>query len=333
LTLQPPLTATTGVPASRSNAKHLQIGVSACILGQQVRFDGGHKKADFCFGPLAHWVNFLPICPEMAIGMPSPRPAIRLVQQATGVIHLQQSNNPHIDHTETMQQFAEQMLPNLFDLSGYIVCAKSPTCGMERVRLHGPEGQTLGKVGVGLFTRQLMQRYPWLPVEEDGRLLDADLRENFVIRIFSLYRLQQAMQDGFTVGKLVHFHTQHKFLLLAHHPVAYRALGRLVAQARLFSPEALYERYRLDFMQALSTPATRRNHSNVLMHLMGFFKKVLPAAAKAELVTLIHQYRQGFIPRVAVLTLFKHHLQLNPSDYVAAQQYLQPYPTDLGLWS
>ncbi|MDR7119458.1 DUF523 and DUF1722 domain-containing protein [Rheinheimera soli] len=309
----------------------IQIGVSACVLGQKVRFDAGHKASDFCNRTLAPFVSYVPVCPEQAIGLGVPRAAIRLQLNADQQVRLVNSKDSSIDHTDTMEQFTDKLLPELKQLSGYIVCAKSPSCGMERVRLNDQHGNQLGKVGVGVFTQKLMHRYPWLPVEEDGRLLDSNLKENFVTRIFACHDYQQMLQSGFTVGKLVAFHSRYKFLVMAHSPTAYRELGRLVAQAKLFEPDELAQRYLLHLMQALKQQATRKQQANVLMHLQGFFKKMLSSEAKQELLKLIHKYRQGHLPLLAPLTLLRHHLSQHPHQYVAAQQYLQPFPDELGL--
>lgn len=309
----------------------IHIGISACVLGEKVRYDGGHKNSAFCTAVLASFVRYVPICPEQAIGMPIPRPAIRLLKTESGDIRLVNSKDSSIDFTEQMHQFTDQKLPVLAQLSGYIVCAKSPSCGMERVRLVNEQGDLLGKVGTGLFTQRLMQKYPWLPVEEDGRLLDPDLKENFMTRVYALNAWHEMIASGFSIGKLVAFHSQFKFLIMAHHPTAYRELGRLVANAKLFAADDLAERYLNDFMRALKQLATRKQHANVLMHLQGLFKKLLSPAAKQELLTLIHQYRVGHAPLMAPLTLLKHHLSIYPHQYVAAQRYLMPYPIELGL--
>lgn len=309
----------------------VKIGISACVLGDKVRFDGGHKASAFCMQPLSAVVQYVPVCPEMAIGMPSPRPAIRLQLDEAQQVQLVQSNNPAINHTEAMLAFTDKKLPQLAGLSGYIVCAKSPSCGMERVRLFDAKGQQMGKLGVGIFTHQLMQKYPWLPVEEDGRLFDPALKENFICRVFSCYDFQQSMQDGFSVGKLVAFHSRYKFLVMAHSPVAYRELGRLVANAKLFAAEELQQRYLLELMQALKNIATRKQHANVLQHLQGFLKHGLSAEAKQELASLIDRYRQGFVPLLAPVTLLQHHLKQLPNSYVSAQRYFNPYPETLGL--
>lgn len=309
----------------------VKIGISACVLGDKVRYDGGHKASAFCMQQLAPLVQYVPVCPEMAIGMSAPRPAIRLQLDAEHQVHLVQSNNSAVDHTAAMLAFTEQKLPQLAQLSGYIVCAKSPSCGMERVRLFDAKGQPLGKLGVGLYTHQLMQKYPWLPVEEDGRLFDPALKENFICRVFSCYDYQQTMQDGFSVGKLVAFHSRYKFLVMAHSPTAYRELGRLVANAKLFAADELQQRYLLELMQALKNIASRKQHANVLQHLQGFLKHGLSAEAKQELADLIQRYRQGFVPLLAPLTLLQHHLKQQPNAYVSAQRYFVPYPESLGL--
>ena len=312
-------------------AMTVKIGISACVLGEKVRYDGGHKASAFCMQQLAPLVQYVPVCPEMAIGMSAPRPAIRLQQDAALNVHLVQSNDASIDHTAAMLAFTEKKLPQLSELSGYIVCAKSPSCGMERVRLFDHKGQQLGKLGIGIYTHQLMQKYPWLPVEEDGRLFDDALRENFICRVFSCHDYQQTMRDGFSVGKLVAFHSRYKFLVMAHSPVAYRELGRLVAQAKLFEPAKLQQRYLLELMQALKNIASRKQHANVLQHLQGFLKHGLSAAAKQELSDVIHRYRQGFVPLLAPITLLQHHLRLYPNNYISNQRYFEPYPESLGL--
>lgn len=309
----------------------IQIGISACVIGEKVRYDGGHKNSAFCSDILRNFVSYVPVCPELAIGMGTPRPAIRLMKTDAGDIRLVNNKDRSIDFTDKMLAFTDAKLSSLEHLSGYIVCAKSPSCGMERVRLVNEKGELQGKIATGLFTRQLMQKYPWLPVEEDGRLLDFELRENFITRVYAIYAWQQQMKDGFSIGKLVAFHSQFKFLIMAHHPTAYRELGRLVANAKLFAPAELAMRYLLDFSRALKQQASRKQQANVLMHLQGFFKQMLLPDAKQELLQLIHQYRVGHAPLLAPLTLLKHHLRQHPQAYVAAQRYLQPFPAELGL--
>ncbi|WP_419569716.1 YbgA family protein [Rheinheimera sp.] len=309
----------------------IQVGISACVLGQKVRFNGGHKALPFATEQLSRFVDFVPYCPELAMGLGTPRDTIRLQQDNQQQIRLVNSTDATIDHTDAMRAGTAQVLPAMAALSGYIVCAKSPSCGMERVKVTDPHGFPVGKLGVGVFTQQLMQQYPWLPVEEDGRLHDANLRENFVTRVWACYQYQQLLQSGFTVGKLVAFHSRYKFLVMAHSPVAYRELGRLVAQAKLFSPDELALRYLTDLMQALKQTASRKQQANVLQHLLGFFKHSLAASAKQELLRLIEHYRLGHLPLLAPLTLLKHHLSQQPHAYLQAQVYFQPFPDELGL--
>lgn len=309
----------------------LVVGISACLLGQKVRYDGGHKASEFCLTQLQPHVHFTSVCPENAIGMGTPRPPIRLQKNQHDEIRLLQVKDHSVDYTHAMRHYTEQVLPDMAQLAGFVVCAKSPSCGMERVRLFDQRGHQLGKIGVGLFTRDLMQRYPWLPVEEDGRLHDPALRENFITRLFACHDYHQMRSNGFSVGKLVAFHSRYKFLIMAHSPLAYRELGRLVAQASLFDQDALDKRYLHDFMHALKQCSSRKTHANVLHHLQGFFKKHLRSKERQELTSVIDRYRQGHLPLMAPLTLLQHHLSHFENAYIAAQTYLQPYPESLGL--
>lgn len=309
----------------------VKIGISACVLGENVRFDGGHKASTFCTQQLKPLVQYVAVCPEQAIGMGTPRPAIRLQRTADQQIRLVQTRDNSLDYTSQMLEFTHSIMPRFAELSGYIVCAKSPTCGMERVKLYAEDGTALGKMAIGMYTRELMQSYPWLPIEEDGRLLDPALKENFVSRVFACYDYQQTMRDGFTIGKLVAFHSRYKFLVLAHSPVAYRQLGKLVAEAKLFTPAELQLRYLTELMQAMRQIATRKQHANVLQHLQGFFKQLMDSAARQELSALIERYRLGRVPLLAPVTLLQHYLRLFPNQYLQQQVYFNPYPEQLGL--
>jgi len=284
----------------------VKIGISACVLGEKVRFDGGHKASNFCTQQLKPLVQYVAVCPEHAIGMGVPRPAIRLQRNAQQEIRLVQTRDNSLDYTDQMLNYTAQLLPRFSELIGYIVCAKSPTCGMERVKLYDAEGNALGKIAIGIYTRQLMQTFPWLPIEEDGRLLDPALKENFVSRVFACYDYQQTMTDGFSIGKLVAFHSRYKFLIMAHSPVAYRQLGKLVAEAKLFKPAELQLRYLTELMQAMRNIATRKQHANVLQHLQGFLKKLMDSSARQELTEVIDRYRLGRVPLLAPITLLQH---------------------------
>ncbi len=307
----------------------ITVGVSGCVLGEKVRYDGGHKHNRFVTDDLATFFEFVPICPEVGMGLPVPRSTIRLVQHSEA-IRLVDSNDSTLDHTDKMQQFADSVLPNLADLCGYIVCAKSPTCGMERVKLYLNNGNTVPGGTRGIFTERLMLAFPWLPVEEDGRLNDPVLKENFVTRVFALHDLYESTQT-LSRQALVNFHSRYKLTLMAHNQVAYRDLGKMVANIKEWELNDFFLVYREAFMAALTERASKKNNTNVLMHIQGYFKQQLTATEKAELSDLILQYRRGDLPLLAVLTLIQHYLRIYPSAYLSQQQFLQPHPNELRL--
>lgn len=306
------------------------IGISACLLGAPVRFDGGHKRLTFAVEQLAPYVQFEPVCPEMAIGLPAPRSALRLIQKEQQIL-LCASSDTQVDHTVAMEHFSQKKVAQLPHLSGYIVCAKSPSCGMERVKVYSENGDAK-KSGVGLFTAKLMQQMPWLPIEENGRLQDTSLRENFVARIFALHEFQQLWRSGLTRAGLIAFHSRYKLVLLAHSQPGYREFGRFVAAIEQWdSLEDFAIEYRQRLMNILSLPATRRNHTNVLMHVQGYFKQQLTSSQRQELAQLIERYRQGVQPLLAPITLLQHYLAQYPDNYLVQQRYFNPYPEALGL--
>ncbi|CAO97365.1 YbgA family protein [Erwinia tasmaniensis] len=312
--------------------KKIPVGISACLLGERVRFDGGHKRSEFAAQQLAPFLRYEPVCPEMAIGLPTPRPALRLTEAAQGEISLCFSNGNDLPVTEKMQAFSEQKVSQLHHLCGYIVCAKSPSCGMERVRIYQPDNNNNRKAGTGVFTRELMEKMPWLPVEEDGRLHDPLLRENFVARVYALHEFNQLWRAGLTRAKLMAFHTQYKLLLLAHSQPAYRQIGPFVAKMDQWaSLEAFAHEYRQRLMDLMQQPATRTNHTNVLMHVQGYFRRELTSAQRQELAGVIDDYRQGLLPLLAPITLLKHYMTEFPHPWLAGQRYFAPYPEALRL--
>lgn len=308
----------------------IRVGVSACILGEKVRFDAGHKQSQFVTQELTPYFDFVSVCPEVGMGLPVPRPTIRLVSNDERIA-LVETNNVSRDHTDALLAYSEHKVVELeqHQLRGYIVCAKSPTCGMERVKVYKQHGAE--KEGVGLYTQTLMRAMPWLPVEEDGRLNDPVLRENFITRVFCLDDFYRCLGDEPSAGKVVEFHSRYKLSLMAHHPLSYRALGRLVANVSHYQTDEFIREYRLGLMQALSHRASRKNHTNVLMHLQGYFKRALDRRQKAELAQLIHDYRRGTLPLLAPLTLIKHYLSMYPDAYLSKQRYLDPHPQELKL--
>jgi len=307
------------------------VGISACLMGEPVRFDGGHKRLSFAMEDLAPYVRFQPICPEMAIGLPAPRPSMRLNKDPAGEITLRIGKpGEETDLTPAMRQFSLNKCQQLGDLCGYIVCAKSPTCGMERVRVYDHAGAR--KNGVGIFTETLMRQLPWFPVEEDGRLQDPLLRENFVGRLYTLHEFNQLLRQPLTRDAMLAFHRRYKLLLLAHSQSEYRRIGPFVAAMDQWdSLEAFALEYRLRMMKLLAHKATRSNHTNVLMHVQGYFHRYLTLKQRKELTLLIDSYRQGVQPLLVPITLLKHYMSEYPDTWLAQQRYFEPYPEALRL--
>tara|TARA_Y100001960_G_scaffold325196_1_gene407104 strand:- start:1466 stop:2416 length:951 start_codon:yes stop_codon:yes gene_type:complete len=311
-------------------AASINIGISSCLLGEKVRFDTGHKISNFVTKELSPYFNFVSVCPEVGMGMPVPRPTIRLMSNEER-IELVETKNNEIKHTEAMLSYSRTRVEQLGSeqLCGYIVCAKSPTCGMERVKVYKKAGAE--NVGVGLYTAELMKQMPWLPIEEDGRLNDPVLKENFITRVFTLHDFYESIGPTPTRGALVKFHSRYKLTLMAHNPMAYKDLGRLVADIANYDIDDFYFKYRLELMQALASRASRKNNTNVLMHLQGYFKRDLDKASKSELRQVIDDYRVGLLPLLAPLTLIKHYLTHHPDEYLLNQKFLNPYPQELRL--
>ncbi len=307
----------------------IEIGISSCLLGQEVRHDGGHKRNAWILNTLSSYFDFRPLCPELAIGMGVPRPTIRLIKQ-DNVIRLVGSKDPDLDITDEMNRFSDQAVKGLDDLSGYILKKDSPSCGMERVRIYNEKGIP-EKNGSGLFAARLMEAHPNLPIEEEGRLMDPVLRENFIERVFVYYRWQKLLHNGLTVKDLMEFHASHKFNLLAHNESIYRELGPLVAQATPENLETIAEQYINMLMKGMKKPATRKRHTNVLMHVMGFLKNALSSDDKQELLDILEQYRLGRVPLIVPITLLRHHLRREPHPYIEKQYYMKPYPEELML--
>jgi uncharacterized protein YbgA (DUF1722 family)/uncharacterized protein YbbK (DUF523 family) len=317
-------------PDPKTTNTRIRIGVSACLLGDEVRYDGGHKRNAFLtdtLGPLVEWVK---VCPEVESGMSTPREPIRLTA-VNGTIRLR-AVNTGVDHTASMTTYADARVAALAaeDLCGYILKKDSPSCGMTRVKVYGADGPP-STSGVGIFAQALLARYPHLPVEEEGRLDDPHLRENFIERVFAFRRLRDLFESRWAVGDLVRFHTAHKLVLLAHSTQAYTRLGRLVAGAKSVDRATLRAQYTAGFMDALKVMATQKRHTNVLQHMAGYFKKTLDAGSRAELMAAIENYRLGLVPLVVPVTLLRHHVRAHDVEYLATQVYLAPHPKELML--
>jgi uncharacterized protein YbgA (DUF1722 family)/uncharacterized protein YbbK (DUF523 family) len=308
----------------------IRIGVSACLLGQKVRFDGGHKRNDFLADTLGAFAEFVPVCPEFEIGLGVPRETLRLERRAARVHLIAPGSGA--DLTAPMEAYAARRTAALEheDLCGYVLKKDSPSCGMERVRVYGRAGMP-ARDGVGLFATALIARFPNLPIEEEGRLNDARLRENFIARVFSYRRMRSFFSLRWTVGGLVRFHTAHKLLLMAHSPQAYRELGRVVAGAARMPRESLRERYEATLMMALAKIATPARHTNVLHHMLGYMRAPLDADGRRELVQLIEDYRGGLVPLVVPITMFRHYVAKYEIEYLRGQVYLEPHPKELML--
>ncbi|RLK50176.1 uncharacterized protein YbgA (DUF1722 family) [Alkalispirillum mobile] len=315
----------------RDNSK-IPVGISSCLLGEPVRYDRGHKRSSFITDILAEYFDFRPACPEVAIGLGVPRPPIRLSgdpdnPRAVGV------SDPDKDVTEPLRAYGEQMAGELDYISGYIFKSKSPSCGLFRVKVYGAPGKSPSTRGRGLYAAAITEANPLLPVEEEGRLNDPVLRENFIGRVYAYHRWQTLLAEGVTPERLVAFHTAHKLILMAHGRQGLRELGQLVAQAGEGDIHALAARYGELFMQTLGHKATRRRHTDVLFHLLGYLKRTLASDEKAEAVELIHDYREGRVPLIVPVTLFRHHFRKHPEPYIQRQLYLDWQPAGLGLWN
>jgi uncharacterized protein YbgA (DUF1722 family)/uncharacterized protein YbbK (DUF523 family) len=320
----------------------IRIGVSSCLLGKEVRYDGQHKRDEWLTEVLAPFVEWVSVCPELELGLGVPREPIRLVARPgeAGAAPRLVAERSGADHTEAMQAYAERRVAELAraDLDGYVTKKGSPSCGMERVKVHAPArapgARSSGpprRDGVGAYARVLMDRLPLLPVEEEGRLRDPALRESFVERIFAHARWKAALAGGMTRGKLVAFHTAHKLALLAHSPAAYRRLGALVGKLGKGSIAGPVAEYGAGFMEALRVPATRGRHLNVLQHMAGYFRAALAPEDRKELEAIVADYGKGLVPLVVPLTLLRHHVRRQEVEYLAGQTYLDPDPKELCL--
>jgi uncharacterized protein YbgA (DUF1722 family)/uncharacterized protein YbbK (DUF523 family) len=306
----------------------LHIGISACLVGEKVRFDASNKPSNFCIHELGKHVTYKSFCPEVAIGLPIPRPTIRQIRH-DDVIHVSQRDGSG-DVTDALKEYGKKVAKMTKHLSGYVFCAKSPSCGMERVKVYSPEGNALPSTGIGAFAKEIMDANPLLPCEENGRLNDPLIRENFVARIYVYKHWQNIEATGLTKHKLTSFHSQYKYTVMSHDLIAYKNLGRLLARADL-PLEEVAASYISGLMSALKIKATRKKHANTLSHIQGYFSKHLKANERNELCEQINAYREGLIPLIAPLTLINHYLLQYPKEYLTKQAYLSPYPDALKL--
>jgi uncharacterized protein YbgA (DUF1722 family)/uncharacterized protein YbbK (DUF523 family) len=308
----------------------IRIGISACLLGEKVRYDGGHKRDGYLAETFGRFVEWVAVCPEVEMGLSTPRDTLRLVRIGDNVRMVMPKTGA--DHTDGMQAFARRRLRQLEkeDLCGYVLKKGSPSCGMERVRVFDSHGVP-AKSGRGLFAEALLAHFPNLPVEEEGRLYDPRLRENFIERVFAYRRLRTLFAGRWRLGDLVAFHTAHKLLLMAHSPRAYADLGRLVAGGKSLPHAELRSRYETEFMAALGEKATTRRQTNVLQHITGYLRPHLDETSRKELPALIEDYRRGLVPLIVPVTLIRYFLRRFPIPYLSGQAYLEPHPKELML--
>ena len=315
-------------PLLTTDVPRIRIGVSSCLLGELVRHDGGHRRDRYLTDMLGSFFEWVPVCPELEAGMGVPREAVHL-EQSQGQMRLVGVRSG-ADHTEAMLDYAPRRLDELVtaDLSGYILKKDSPSCGLIRVRVHQGRGQVT-RTGRGLFAAALAERCPTLPIEEEGRLNDEPLRENWINRVFAYRRLQNLWNTRWSQGDLIRFHTSHKLVLLAHSPSAYQALGRLVADAKPRSRSEVRDQYERAFMAALTRLTSRGRHCNVLHHMFGYVSDQIDDGSRRELIDAIEDFRREYVPLAAPLTLIAHHARRLGVDYLMGQVYLAPHPKEL----
>lgn len=308
----------------------IRLGVSSCLLGNHVRYDGGHQHDRFLTDTLGEYVEYVPVCPEVECGLPTPRESLRLVGDPAHP-RLVTSRSGQ-DYTDQMNNWARSKVRELAkqELDGFVFKRMSPSSGMERVKVYSEGGMPVNK-GVGVFAGAFMASFPFLPVEEDGRLHDPVLRENFIQRIFVHRRWRELVTTAKKRGGLVDFHTTHKLLLLSHNEKDYREMGRLVAKAKDLPLVELFDQYEKLLMSALKKRSTIKKHINVLNHIFGYFKNDLTAFEKEEVLEIFDQYHQGMIPLIVPLTLMKFFAKKFKQEYLANQHYLDPHPLQLKL--
>jgi uncharacterized protein YbgA (DUF1722 family)/uncharacterized protein YbbK (DUF523 family) len=308
----------------------IRLGISSCLLGNKVRYDGQHKHDRFLTDTLGRYVEWVPVCPEVECGLPIPREAMRLVGDPDNPRLM--TTHSGIDQTERMVRWAATRVDALDGehLCGFVFKSRSPSSGMQGVKVYTPEGMPSNK-GVGLFARTFMERYPLLPVEDEGRLHDSVLRENFIERIFIFRRWQEYLRSGAKIRDLVTFHTEHKLLILAHSAKHYTALGRLVAAAKQYKTRDLNSAYVVLLMEGLRMRATVKKHTNVLQHMVGYFKDNLTHDEKQEIIEVIDTYAKGLVPLIVPVTLVKHYVRKYDEPYLKRQYYLNPHPMELML--
>ena len=312
------------------NSTMPSIGIGACLVGQKVRYNGEAKRKNRYIEDLRSHVAIRSFCPEMAIGMGAPREPVRLVGDL-GAERLKDSASQSLDYTAPVQVYAAEVIDKNPDLAGYVLVKGSPSCGFDRVKRYNDKGNVVLNDAVGLFAVELARLDPLLPLEEDGRLHDAGLRENFISRVFAYHDWKLFRSEPLTRHRLTRFWARYKYLLMSHHVPTYKEIGRLLASPATETEDHVAEQFIGLLMSGLKCMATRRTHTNVLHHIRGYLKRDLEPEDKQEMDTLISQYRRGDVPLVVPLTLLRHHFRRYNHGYIDQQVYMQPYPEQLSL--
>ena len=309
----------------------MKIGISSCLIGNEVRYNGGHARDLFVINTFAPYVDFVAVCPEVECGMPVPREAVHLVGDVNNPRLM--STKTNIDFTSQMQNWSHKKVLELEkeQLCGFIFKKGSPSCGLHRIRVYQGAGKQPLRTGIGMFTRIFIDHFPTLPVEDEGRLHDPTLREHFIEKIFIMQRWRQLIKKPHSRHALIAFHTGHKLIFLAHNQVNYRRMGKFIANIAELEIETAYQQYFILMTTLLKFKTTPKKHVNVLMHMLGFFKKELTSAEKEEMLTIIDQFSRGLLPLIVPITMFKHYIRKYNKTYLANQHYVEPHPLELKL--
>jgi uncharacterized protein YbgA (DUF1722 family)/uncharacterized protein YbbK (DUF523 family) len=315
---------------ANNEEQSIPVGISACLLGHKVRYDGGHKRSKYCLNVLSECFEFIPLCPEVSIGLTTPREPIRLVGSADSprVVGVK---NPDLDVTDKLYDYADHVSAKHQEFCGYILMKGSPSCGMERVKVYHENGMP-NVSGSGAYAARLMKNNPALPVEEEARLNDPVLRENFITRVFVYSNWRNEVMPNPSLHEVLQFHSRHKYQLMAHTYEGYKELGRYLANEAPNEPlSKVLDVYLLSLMNHLKSRANRKSHTNTLMHIFGYLKKEIDAETKQDLLQAIEEYRTNKVHLVVPITFLKHYLKRHGSEYIKSQAYLDPYPHELGL--
>jgi uncharacterized protein YbgA (DUF1722 family)/uncharacterized protein YbbK (DUF523 family) len=313
---------------NRHQTGKIPVGISACLLGEEVRFNGGHKLHSYIEKTLGEFFDFRSFCPEVDIGLGIPRRPIRLIRRDDQIACVD-IEDYSLDYTQQLRDSADAQSGWASALCGFILKKDSPSCGMERVKVYDGKGTT--KDGAGIFAARLMKNFPELPVEEEGRLGDAVLRANFIERVYVMYRWRQMLSQGLSVASLTAFHARHKLILMSHCQKTYRELGPFLAEVRKNNINQAADHYISVLMPALKKRASRGDHVNVLQHIQGYLKDHLDADDKAELVDTYERYRKAQLPLIVPITLLNHHFRRHPNAYIRDSWYMHPYPSEMSL--